>query len=212
MKLLFLGHDDNHLKVINNIKKNHSIDMVDYNDIQLSNVFIKSIDEINLENYKIIFISDLLFNNYIKNFKDYNGKSVIFKGLSKIELNDIKIHYLVNELSLRQNTIRPNIFICGYGRLGNSLSRKLLSMGFNVRVGVTSKKELYDLLQCKISCIYTTNNDIMASLIENDEFIINTTPNKFSPKTIEKIHNYLADINDYDIKKENDFPKTYTSK
>jgi hypothetical protein len=212
MKLLFLGYDDNYLKIINNLRKDCVVDVVDYNDIIFSNVSIKKVNEINLDNYKIIFISELLFNNYLELFKNYEGKAIIFKGLSKIKLNDIKINYLVNELSLRQNISRPNVFICGYGYLGDLLSKKLLSMGFNIRAGVTSKEELYDLLKYKISCIYTTNNDIMASLIESDEFIINTTSNKFSPKIIEKIHDYLIDINDYGIKKEKDSQKIYASK
>jgi hypothetical protein len=215
MRLLFLGYDANHLKVMNIIKKDYVINMVDYDNIHLSSKsFIKSIDEIKLDDYKIIFISELSFDDYLPLFKNYEGKGIIFKGLYKIELdeikNEMKINYLINELRLKQNICRPNIFICGYNHLGDTLSKRLLLMGYNIRVGVTSKEELHNLLQYKISCIYANNNDAMASLVELNEFIINTTSNEFNPKAMKKIHEYLVDINNYDLTKY--YQKTYAPK
>jgi hypothetical protein len=205
MKLLFLGYDANHLKVMSTIKGDYVINVVGYDNCNLPPTsFIKSINKVNLNDYRIIFISEPLFDDYLPLFKEYEGKGIIFKGLYKIALseliNEMKINYLINELRLKQNMRRPNVFICGYNYLGETLSKRLLSLGYNVRAGVTSKEELYNLLHYKIACIYTTNNDVMTSLIESDEFIINTTSNEFSPKTIEKINGYLVDINNYDIK------------
>jgi hypothetical protein len=217
MNLLFLGVDDNHLKIMSIIKKDYLIEAVGYDNINIpSNVSVKNIDEINLEDYEMIFISESFYNNYINIFKDYNGKAIIFKGLSKIKLseikNEMKVNYLIDELKSRQNISKPNVFIFGYDNLGAMLSHNLLSMGINIRVGITCWDEIYNLLHHKISCIYANNNNTLAALVENDEFIINTTNDKFSPNIMEKIHNYLIDINDYDIEKEEYSQKTYASK
>jgi dipicolinate synthase subunit A len=92
---------------------------------------------------------------------------------------------------------KSNILVFGYGNVGRELVDKLISFGANVMVGVISESDYKKLKSKSIKALYTTDKIGMASMIKNNDTIINTVPEMILNKDylrIVKPDAYILDI------------------
>ena len=87
-----------------------------------------------------------------------------------------------------------NITVLGYGKVGKTLTQKLLALGANVNIGVIEEADYISLIYKNIKVFYTFD---MQNALSKSKIIINTVPKLLLDKTnLDYVKNdaYIIDI------------------
>lgn len=204
IKILFLGYDPNHFKVMNFLNNNgYAVCCAGYDDIKLPIDITKvAMDNISLEDYKVIFVSNFL-NSANPAISDESSIDEILsrvmqiKNLNKMDILEF-VNYLFDELknNLTYDVGEARVFVFGYDAVGLKLVEKLIELGSKVRVGTMSREEFDSLVKQHINCVYSNKLETIKRLIEEDEIVINTQ--RPDNKELEISNSCFININNYD--------------
>ncbi len=93
-----------------------------------------------------------------------------------------------------------NIFVLGYGNVGKPLVKTLQCLNANVTVGIIKPDEFTELLKQQIPCIYTSNHNLMTTIMRDSNIIINTVPELILNKEYLQVLNntiYILDVSSH---------------